>query len=366
MKKLNYFFMFVALVMSTFFLQSLTSCSNSEEEIVTPPLDIQKTLHNYTWMKKIFSFDGVETEFDGFEFEMLSVINESNGIVSEAEMELKLPTSIRTEVNTITYNPFSFKVKVLSTENQITFSGEYPNVIGDVKLSVDGIYKENTLRVNLNREFPQASFADKTYELTLNEETFDLNEMGDNENVLEWNEPLTLIQYAKDGMGKYMSYLQDKTQRAVYQFTFQADGNLVIKKRNSEMQDFETLSGKFSYYMADGEIGFIEMERKFAAEFIKLVTANEFAIEDGFFSTTYLFDDILTIPFCYRNEGTTLWLAIGDRTGFKNLKDILLSWRYDAGDYYDLEGADPLGFVYMGWNKRENYSDQIWWRLIEK
>ena len=118
--------------------------------------------------------------------------------------------------------------------------------------------------------------------------------------------------------------------------------------------------------MADGEIGFIEMERKFAAEFIKLVTANDFATEDGFFSTTYLFDDILTIQFCYRNEGTTLWLAIGDRTGFKNLKDILLSWRYDAGDYYDLEGADPLGFVYMGWNKRENYSDQIWWRLIEK
>ena len=366
MKKLNYFFMFVALAVSTFFFLSLTSCSNSEEEIVTPPLDIQKTLQNYTWMKKIFSFDGVETEFDGFEFEMLSVINESNGIVSEAEMELKLPASIRTEINSYTYNPFSFKVKVLSTEDQITFSGDYSNAIGDVKLSIDGIYKENTLRVNLNRESPQASFAGKTYELTLDEETFDLNEIGDNENVSEWNEPFTLIQYAKDGMGQYMNYLQDKTQRAVYQFTFQTDGNLVIKKRNSEMQDFETLSGKFSYYLADGKIGFIEMERKFAAELIKLLTANEHATEHGLFSTTYLFDDIWTIPFCYRNKGTTLWLAIGDRTGFMSLRDILLYWRYDAGDYYDLEGTDPLSFVYMEWNKRENHSDQIWWRLNEK
>ena len=355
-------------------LASMCFISCSEDEKVVPPLDIPSTLNssavNSSAVKKVFSYDGMNVDFSSITFEVLSAINSNKGEVYEAEMEMTLPGSIRTETTSVAYNPFKFKVRAISTEEQITFSGNCLHGIGNVKLSVEGLYQQNigwdTLRVNLIREAPQAAFAGKTYELALNEETFDLAEIGDNDNITEWNEPLPLIQYAKDGLGKYMSYLQDKTQNAVYQFTFQTDGNLVIQKRNSQMQGFETLPGRFKYYLADGEIGFIEVEKAFATEFMKLLTANENATPHGLFETTYLFEDILTIPFSYRDKGTALWLAVGDKTGLKNMNRILLDWRVTATDYYNMDESDPLSFVYMEWNKGENHRDQLWWKFDEK
>lgn len=343
------------------------SCSDDEK--VVPLLDIPSTL-NDTSAKKVFAFDGMTTEVSTVTFEMLSSVNPNNGDVYEAEMEMTLPVSIRTSTTSNTFNPFKFKVKAVSNEEYITFSGDCLYEIGEVKLSAEGIYQKNTgwdsLRINLKREVPQVAFADNTYELALNEETFDLTDIGDNDNELEWNEPLPLIEYAEEGMSKYMSYLKDKTQDAVYQFTFQTDGNLVIKKRNSQMQDFETLSGRFKYYLADQEIGFMELEKEYATEVIRLLTANPDATPEGFFHTTYLFEDILDIPFCYKDRGETLWLAIGDKTGFTNMNQILFHWRTLADDYYNMDEADPLSFVYMEWNKRENYSDQLWWRLEKR
>lgn len=366
MKKLNYYFMIVVLTVSTFFLQCLTSCS--EDEKVVPPLDIPSTLNNSS-VKKMFCFDGMEGELSNVKFELLSAINESNGKVYEAEMEMTLPMSIRTETATMTYNPFKFKVRALSAEGRITFNGDCLYGMGDMKLSVEGLYKDNlgwdSLHINLIREAPQASFAGKTFELVLNEETFDLDEIS-KEEILEWNEPLPLSQYAKDGMAKYTDYLKDKTQNAIYQFAFEVDGNLVIRKRDSQMQDFETLPGRFKYYLADDEIGFIEVGKECAADFVQLLTANENANPQGLFGKTYIFDDVLEIPFCYRDRGTTLWLAIGDKTGFKNMNDILFNWRTMATDYYNMDESDPLGLVYMVWSKHENSKNQIWWKLNEK
>ena len=183
---------------------------------------------------------------------------------------------------------------------------------------------------------------------------------------MEWNEPLPLSQYAKDGMAKYTDYLKDKTQNAIYQFTFEADGNLVIRKRDSQMQDFETLPGRFKYYLADDEIGFIEVGNEWDTYFMQLLTANENENPQGLFEQTYIFEDVLNIPFCYRDRGTTLWLAIGDKTGFKNMNDILFNWRTMATDYYNMDESDPLGLVYMVWSKHENSKNQIWWKLNEK
>ena len=349
-------------------LTTMCFVSCSEDEKVVPPLDIPSTLNNSS-VKKMFCFDGMEGELSNVKFELLSAINERNGKVYEAEMEMTLPVSVRTETTSMTYNPFKFNVKAVSTEDRITFNGDCLYGIGDVKLSVEGLYQDNlgwdTLHINLIREAPQASFAGKTFELVLNEETFDWTEIC-NENVSEWNEPLPLSQYAKDGMAKYTDYLNDKTLNAVYQFTFEANGNLVIRKRDSQMQDFETVLGRFKYYLADDEIGFIEVGKEWATDFMKLLTANENVNPQGLFEQTYIFEGILNIPFCYRDMGTTLWLAIGDKTGYKNLKDILFNWRAIATDYYNMEESDPLSLVYMEWNKRENSKNQIWWKLNAK
>lgn len=346
-----------------------SSCNNDEK--ITPPLNISEKLIDYnSSSKKIFSFDGMDVEVSNIKFDMLSSSTQSNGEIYEAEMEMTLPVSIRTGITSNTYSPFKFKVKATSTEEQIIFNGDCLENIGDVKLSVEGVYQQNlgwdSLFVNLKREAPQAVFADKTFEMKLDDQTFDLNDIADNENTLEWNEPFPMLHYAKEGMSMYMNYLKDATNDAAYRFTFHTDGTLDIQKGNSQTGNFEKLSGRFKYYMANDEIGFIEMEKEYATEIMKLLYANENASPNGFFDPTYLFEDVMTIPFCYRLNGTELWLAIGDKTGLTNMNQILFAWRTNALDYYNINEYDPLSFIYMGWNKTENKSDQLWWRLEEK
>lgn len=345
-----------------------SSCNNDEK--ITPPLDISSKLINNSLAKKIFSFNGMDVEISNIQFEMLSASTQKNGEIYEAEMEMTLPVSIRTETTSNVLSPFKFKVKAISTENQIVFNGDCLYSIGDVKLSVDGVYQQNagwdSLFVNLKREAPQAAFADKTFEMTLDEQTFDLSEIADNEYSLEWNEPFPMLHYAEEGMSMYMNYLKDATHNAVYRFTFHTDGTLEIQKRISEKESFETLSGRFNYYLADNEIGFIEMEKEYATEIMQLLSAYENASPNGFFSTTYLFEDVMNIPFCYKLRGTKLWLALGDKTGLINMNQILFNWRTNVQGYYNIDESDPLSFIYMGWNKRENYSDQLWWKLEEK
>lgn len=355
------------LLLCTLIAACFVSCR--ENENVVPPLDIPSTLNN-TSAKKVFSFDGMNTDASNITFEMLSAINPNNGNVYEAEMEMTLPVSLRTSTTSQAFTPFKFKVNATSTEDQIVFNGNSLHGIGDVTFSVEGIYKKNvgwdSLFVNLKREAPQAAFAGKTFEMTLDEHTFDYDELARNYNLSEWKEPFSLPHYTKEGMSMYMDYLRTATKEAAYRFTFQADGTLEIQKRNSENGNFAQLPGRFKYYLADKEIGFIEMDRKYATEMMQLLLANENASPYGFFTTTYLFEDVLNVPFCYKLHGNVLWLALGDKTGITNMNQILFDWRINATDYYNVEEYDPLGFVYMGWNKQENATDQLWWRLEEQ
>ena len=151
-------------------LASMCFVSCSEDEKVVPPLDIPSTLNSPS-VKTVLCFDGMEGELSNVKFELLTGINDSNGEVYEAEMEMTLPESVRTETTSMTYNPFKFNVKAVSTEDRITFNGDCLYGIGDVKLSVEGLYQDNlgwdTLHINLIREAPQASFAGKTFDLVL-------------------------------------------------------------------------------------------------------------------------------------------------------------------------------------------------------
>lgn len=359
----NYSLLFLSVVTA----MCVFSCDNDEK--ITPPLDIPNVINNSS-AKKVFSFDGMEVNAPNIKFDLLSSPNQKSGKIYEAEMEMTLPVSIRTSTTSQTLSPFKFKVNARSTEDRIVFNGDCLHGIGDVKFSVEGVYKQNdgwdSLFVNLKREAPQAAFAGKTFEMTLDERTFDYDELARNFNHTEWKEPFTLPHYTIEGMSMYMDYLRTATKEAAYRFTFQADGTLEIQKRNSENGNFAQLPGRFKYYLADKEIGFIEMDKKYATEIMKLLLANENASPYGFFTSTYLFEDVLNVPFCYKLYGNVLWLALGDKTGITNMNQILFDWRINATDYYNVEEYDPLGFVYMGWNKRENDTDQLWWRLEEQ
>ena len=170
----------------------------------------------------------------------------------------------------------------------------------------------------------------------------------------------------KIGMDKLQSFCRDIPDYEIAEFTGGTkfrNGDTIMARITPCLENGKTAKVNV---LADDEIGFIEVGKEWATDFMQLLTANENANPQGFFEPTYIFEDVLNIPFCYRDRGTTLWLAIGDKTGFKNMNNILFNWRTMATDYYNMEESDPLGLVYMVWSKRENSKNQIWWKLNEK
>jgi hypothetical protein len=343
------------------------ACSDDEPTPI-PLVNIQEI--NSLYSVQMFSYNGVETEASGVTFKFLNGTPISTDMIYEADMEMKLPISIRTSTaEKIVYNPMTFHVHAVSYEDRITFSGDPIQGAGDLKYNVEGIYKKaspkDTLYINLKCESPQAAFAGKTYELLLTEDAIDLKDFEDNKLAFEGDRPV--LEQAEEAIPIYMEYLKDRTNTTGYLFNFQTDGTLAIQKYNTSTNSYEALPGTFKYYIADNELGFIEMELEYSAKLLKLLTGS--VSQNAYYAytcyETYLLKDIITMTFCYKLQPEGLSLAIGDKSGFSNMRDMLLEWQDWAGKDYS-NGTELFSSLYMSWNKRENYSDQLWWRLEEK
>ena len=373
MKKLNYYSTLVALVVPTFVLQCLTSCSEETDTPISVELmDIQEI--NSRFAKKIISFDGIETEVSNVPFELLSEIPLNTEGIYEADLEMLLPGSLRTSTSNGVSEALKFQVHAKSSEEQITFNGECLHGIGRVKLYAEGNFhrsnpsdrNQDTLFINLKREAPTAPFAEKTYELTLTEESIIWNDFNYNEPNFEGDRPV--VEYAKEGMSHYIKYLKEKTNDMSFRFTFHADGTLDVKTKKAGMADFESLQGRFKYYIADNEIGFIEMESTYATQIAQCLSGDERFDHFTYtlFKETYVFTDLVNIPFSYIMMPDGLRLAIGDRTGIFNLSALLYHWEEITGSAKYMNGATPFSSLYGNWGQKENYSDQIWLNLNEK
>ena len=201
--------------------------------------------------------------------------------------------------------------------------------------------------------------------MLLTEDAIDLKDFEDNKLAFEGDRPV--LEQAEEAIPIYMEYLKDRTNTTGYLFNFQTDGTLAIQKYNTSTNSYEALPGTFKYYIADNELGFIEMELEYSAKLLKLLTGFDLqdAYYDNTFYETYLLKDIITMTFCYKLQPEGLSLAIGDKSGFSNMRSMLLQWQDWAGKDYS-NGTELFSSLYMSWNKRENYSDQLWWRLEEK
>ena len=109
------------------------------------------------------------------------------------------------------------------------------------------------------------------------------------------------------------------------------------------------------------------MELEYSAKLLKLLTGS--VSQNAYYGytcyETYLLKDIITMTFCYKLQPEGLSLAIGDKSGFSNMRDMLLEWQNWAGKDYP-NGTELFSSLYMSWNRSENCSDQLWWRLEEK
>ena len=313
----------------------------------------------------------MEADVSGVTFEFLNGTPAYTDMIHEADLEMTLPAKYQiSTTESQFYAPMKFKVHATSSEDRITFSGDYLQGVGDVKLYVEGVYKANntvnptdTLYINMKRESPQAPFAGKTYELVLEENTIDLKDFEDNGLAYEGAGPV--VEEAKKGFAYYMEYLRDNTQTTGYQFDFQTDGTLDVKKYDLSKNAYESIPGRFKYYIADDEYGFIEMDIEAAERLMQLLCGYK---QGGYYSgvtdNTYLFEDVITMTFCYRLTPDGLSLAIGDKSfPDHSMRGMLFYWQDWAGTDY-INGTEPFSSLYVSW--RENIGDQIWWKLSEK
>lgn len=341
------------------------SCSD-DEPTPTSLMNIQKI--NNRFATKIFSFDGMKLETKDIEFKFLNGTPLVSDVIHEAELELCLAANVRTStVEDRVYEPIRFNVHAVSAEDKITFSGESLQGAGNVKHSVEGVYQKaspnDTLYVNLKRESPQAVFAGKTYELILDNDAWDLNDFANNKPTN--GQPI--LEQVEKGIPFYMEYLRDKTGTTSYLFSFQTDGTIDIQKYNRSNDDYEAVPGRFKYYVADNELGFIEMEIESATRLRQLLTGND-RVDVYFghtFYSTYLFNNVITMTFSYRMTQKGLYLAIGDKFGTYAMKEMLLQWQETMGVPNYTNGSEPFSPLYISWGQKENRSDQLWWKLEE-
>ena len=352
-------------------LTGFISCSDDDPVASVELVNVQKL--NNRFATKIFSFDGMETDASGTTFEFLNGTPAYSDVIHEADLEMTLPAKYQiSTTESQFYAPMKFKVHAISSEDRITFSGDYLQGVGDVKLYVEGVYKVNntvnptdTLYINMRRESPQAPFAGKTYELVLEENTIDLEDFEDNGLAFEGDRPV--VEQAEEGFVWYMEYLRDSAHTTSYLFDFQTEGTLDIKKHNPSKNAYESIPGRFKYYVADNEYGFIEMDIEAAERLINLLCGRKShnGYYNGVTDNTYLFEDVITMTFCYRFTSDGLSLAIGDKTyPHHSMKDMLSEWQdMGAGAHY-LNDTRSFLSLYMSWSN--NIGDQIWWRLKEK
>lgn len=352
-------------------LTGFTSCSDDDPVASVELVNVQKL--NNRFATKIFTFDGMEADASCVTFKFLNGTPAYADVIHEADLEMTL--SARYQISTTEqpfYAPMKFKVHATSSEDGITFSGDYLQGVGDVKLYVEGVYKANntvnpsdTLYINMRRESPQAAFAGKTYELALNESTIDLKDFEDNGLAYEGAGPV--VEEAKEGFVYYMEYLKDNAQTTGYQLDFQTDGTLDVKKYDLSKNAYESIPGRFKYYIADDEYGFIEMDIEAAERLMQLLCGLQSM--NGYYSgvttNTYLFEDVITMTFCYRLTPDGLSLAIGDKTYPENsMRSMLFNWQDWAGGADYVNDTKPFSPLYVSWEK--NSGDQIWWKLSEK
>ena len=170
-----------------------------------------------------------------------------------------------------------------------------------------------------------------------------------------------------DGIGKDklgVEYLRARRADGI----ITTKNNLALASKKAGMADFESLQGRFKYYIADNEIGFIEMESTYATQIAQCLSGDERFDHFTYtlFKETYVFTDLVNIPFSYIMMPDGLRLAIGDRTGIFNLSALLYHWEEITGSAKYMNGATPFSSLYGNWGQKENYSDQIWLNLNEK
>lgn len=371
MKKLFYPLFLITII------TGLISCQESEEN-KQPKLQDIASLSQSSKSNRVVFIDGEKLEqayANLVAFTVLDTISKNNDEIHEANMQLVLPGWMPVDMGNLQFARPIFHVKATSSEANIVFSGDFTHKSGQVNYSVEGyfkpetLYTADTLHINTKRTAPVAPLAGNTYELTLDENTFNFSDFDTNGSV----DNRQIYEYGKEGMPLYIEHLKAMTNEATYRFTFLVDGTLNIQKKDASMTDFESIPGKFNYYLvqqhSDRGKGIIELPTEIAKEFDTLLKGDVIpgSMSSIYEEVSFPSNDRAIIPFEFitQHEGMNglFMLALGD-WGSDNLKliGLLSEWRAHSTNYNDSLRNEAID-VFIGNWLLNSQTDNLWWNL---
>lgn len=354
----------------------VTSCNNEEDEKIMLQ-DITK-LSEVNKSNSVIFINGKKQDKEYAQwvlFTVLDTISKDNDEIYEANMELTLPGSFPLGLDRLQFTTPIFHVKATSSEESIIFSGNWINAYEKVNYSIEGylkpetLYTSDTLHINIERTIYSPSFAGNTYELTLDENTFNFSDFVDNEPI----DNRRIDDYGKEGMLLYIEHLKEMTNKATYRLTFLDDGTLNIQKKDVSMTDFESIPGEFNYYMIQRYSGrgkgIIELPFEIAQKFDTLLKGDVIPGSMGriYTSITYPWDKKAIIPFTCIDQfdkSTGLFmLTLGD-WGSENFKLIgpLSEWRAHSTNYDYTLRNEAIDVFINSWSLNKQI-DNLWWNL---
>ena len=359
------------------FIIGLISCDNGKDTEKVTPQDIA-SLSEANSSNRVIFINGIklEKEYNNLvEFTVLDTITKNNDQIYEANMELVLPGWMPIGLDKLQFVRPMFHVTATSSEESIIFSGNCPYNFGTVNYSVEGylkhksLYKTDTLYINTKRT-ATPSIEGKTYELTLDENTFNFSDFDTNESV----DNRRIVEYGKEGMLLYIEHLKAKTNDATYRFTFMADGKLNILKKDASMADFESIPGEFSYYImqkysTDRGTGVIELPLEVAQKFDTLLKGSVIPGSSSkiYEETSFPSNDKAFIPFKYITQfeelNGLLMLALGDwGSDYLKLIGPLYEWRRHSTNYDNSLLNEAIDVFITNWIQNSQ-TDNLWWNL---
>ena len=371
MKKLFYPLFLITII------TGLISCQESEEN-QQPKLQDIASLSKSSNSNRVIFIDGKRLEqayANLVEFTVLDTISKNNAEIHEANMQLVLPGWMPVDMGNLQFARPIFHVKATSSEENIVFSGDFTHESEQVNYSVEGyfkpetLYTADTLHINTKRTASVASFAGNTYELTLDENTFNFSDFDTNGSV----DNRQIYEYGKEGMLLYIEHLKAMTNEATYRFAFLDDGTLNIQKKDASMPHFESIPGKFNYYIlqqhSNSGKGIIELPIEIAKEFDTLLKGDVISgsMSSIYEEVSFPSNDSAVIPFeyitQYEGPNNLFMLALGD-WGSDNLKLIgpLSEWRAHTTNYDDSLRNEAIDTFITNWLLNK-HTDNLWWNL---
>lgn len=327
MKKLNYF---ISLFCSIVFMSILGACSNNEDR-TSVPINIQDICKTYPQEQVKMTFNGDEISSSGdVSLKFIATSKCSNRIstsqtVSNSEkMLLEIPPlwpNVHDSNIQSVFDNIIFEVDAVFSLELVTFTGEIEQY--GYKLAVRGIYKEETLTLNLTYSTTYSMIGNR-YVFDFSRESLNMGMLNPKENFVEWKEEqIPTKEFVTDAIVPILETIKERLG-GVLCIEFFSDGYTSLEIKSQKTGEVTPVPGKHGFRYFGSDFGYFMADEEGALWMSKTVSG-DFTFNSAMYTSKIGMFHFMPVCFSKDNTGDKLILTLEDPIG-NCFQNFLFFW----------------------------------------